>query len=254
VLRVPLLHGLHARPSARLAQVAREFSAQVVIGRGDTHAAITSPSAMLRLGAGHGDTIVVMARGDQAEEAVAAVADMIASGMGEGAPFTVEEPVTKVPEAVHAPVAGDVLQGVTAAPGLAMGTAWRMERLEPEIAATGAGVAQEQAALDAAVAGLRDRLAQDPRKAAKPSRPFSPPMPLSLTMAICWVRPARIAAGASAALAWRQVMFDEAAALRASPDPALPKGRAICSIWNCVCNGNWPVANRRCRSRPWVRS
>jgi phosphocarrier protein FPr/phosphocarrier protein len=220
VLRVPLLHGLHARPSARLAQVAREFSAQVVIGRGDTHAAITSPSAMLRLGAGHGDTIVVMARGDQAEEAVAAVADMIASGMGEGAPFTVEEPVTKVPEAVHAPVAGDVLQGVTAAPGLAMGTAWRMERLEPEIAATGAGVAQEQAALDAAVAGLRDRLAQDSTQGSEAQQAILAAHAAFLDDGdLLGAARARIAAGASAALAWRQVMFDEAAALRASPDP-----------------------------------
>jgi phosphocarrier protein FPr/phosphocarrier protein len=38
-------------------------------------------------GVRHGDTITLLASGDQAEEALEALADLIASGMGEGAPL-----------------------------------------------------------------------------------------------------------------------------------------------------------------------
>lgn len=217
-LRVPLAHGLHARPSARLAEMARGFDAVVRVAVGERQAAITSPSAMLRLSVGHGTAIELLASGAQAQAAVEALAGLIASGMGEGAPLPVEH--VAEPETVRAVQAGDVLAGVMAAPGLAIGQAWRIERAEPEIATHSEGAQAEQARLEAAVAALRLRMTGEAQQG-------TPAQQAILTAHLAFLddsdlfaaTQARMAQGASAATAWRDVMQAEAAALRASPDP-----------------------------------
>ena len=77
-LRLPLRHGLHARPSARIAELARTFNAHVELRtpEGRTASAL-SPVAMLALTLGHGAELIVAAGGAQADNAVAAVADLI---------------------------------------------------------------------------------------------------------------------------------------------------------------------------------
>jgi multiphosphoryl transfer protein len=136
-LRIPLAHGLHARPAARLAQVAREHAASLeIIAQDGRRAALGSPVALLALALPHGATIRVTGRGADAHTAVNAIADLIQSGMGEARSLE--------PDAVHATnaVAGveeavcaapsplpDSLRGVKAAPGFAMGPAWRMPDL-----------------------------------------------------------------------------------------------------------------------------
>src|SRR5690242_18462217 len=83
-LRLPLAHGLHARPAARIAKLAGEYDAAIEIVAGDGRAATArSAVAMLGLALGHGAAITVRATGPAGDDAVAAIADLIESGMDE---------------------------------------------------------------------------------------------------------------------------------------------------------------------------
>ncbi|WP_246027236.1 phosphoenolpyruvate--protein phosphotransferase [Novosphingobium umbonatum] len=220
-LRVPLAHGLHARPSAKLAACAREFEARVTVQIRGQSAAITSPSAMLRLGVGHGDTIELTAQGAQAEQALAALVALIESGMGEYRAVSEAAPVVTAPVmAAKAPQAGDVLRGVMAATGIAIGRAWPMQRPEPSLAQVSAGAVVEQSQFDAALTALRaDLAAQASQGSAQQQAILAAHLALLEDEdLLARVRDA-MAEGASAAMAWRKVMWAEAEALRALPDP-----------------------------------
>ncbi|EIE98663.1 HPr family phosphocarrier protein [Saccharomonospora glauca] len=71
--------GLHARPAALVAKTAAAQSVEVTIAKdGGTPVAASSVLNLMTLGAAHGDTVVIAAQGDGAEEAVEAVAAVVA--------------------------------------------------------------------------------------------------------------------------------------------------------------------------------
>lgn len=219
-LRVPLAHGLHARPSARLAECARGFAARVVVEKGAASAAITSPSAMLRLGIGHGDTIRLVAQGAEAVQALDALAALIESGMGEFLALArqTDEPAMAPPPG--APQAGDRLAGVTAAPGMAVGQAWRPRRAEPELATTSQGALAEKARLNDALSALRAALgAQVMDGSAQQKAILGAHLSLLEDEELIDAARQAIDAGASAAMGWRKVLWEQAEALRQLPDP-----------------------------------
>lgn len=223
-VRIPLAHGLHARPCAKLADLARSFDAEVRLAAGARTARLRSPSAVLALGLRHGDTVAVQASGAEAEGAAAAVISMIADGMGEAAPFAAEvipaiEPVAAVP-ARGAPQPGAILTGVCAAPGLAIGNAWFPARPEPEIPETCADPVAEQARFEAARVALRGFLDQRVSGGANPEEAIlAAHIGLLDDEDLVAAAHAGIAGGASAGRAWREVMHGQAAILRASLDP-----------------------------------
>jgi PTS hybrid protein len=65
--------GLHARPAALLARSLTGLSADVTVRFGDKHADGRSVLALLGLTARKGDRLLITARGDQADEAVARI-------------------------------------------------------------------------------------------------------------------------------------------------------------------------------------
>ncbi|HET9919482.1 MAG TPA: HPr family phosphocarrier protein [Ktedonobacteraceae bacterium] len=69
--------GLHARPARLLVQTAARFQSQIQVLCGEKSANVKSILGVLKLGAVLGDTIVVRAEGDDAEEAVATLADLV---------------------------------------------------------------------------------------------------------------------------------------------------------------------------------
>ena len=160
-LRLPLKHGLHARPAARIAELARSFDAAVELRtpEGKTASAL-SPVAMLALTLSHGAELIVAAGGAQAELAVAAVGDLIASGMGELEPISGEPEMPSVgaPELPQEAPAGPV-RGVTAAPGFVLAKSFRLgEAPVPSLRIESRGAEQESAALDAARTAVREYL------------------------------------------------------------------------------------------------
>jgi phosphocarrier protein FPr/phosphocarrier protein len=77
---VLLEHGIHARPAATLAAVAKKLTADINIVFGDRKANAKSPVALMSLGVRKGDEIVIQATGVDAESAAATVEQAIAGG------------------------------------------------------------------------------------------------------------------------------------------------------------------------------
>lgn len=161
-LVVPLRHGLHARPAARIAELVRGFDARVEIVAGDgRRASALSPVAILALALPHGASIRLQGQGAGAKQAADAIAALIESGMGEKLELA-EMPLVEVPDR---PLPSE-LRGVTASPGLAIGPAWRLERRTFAVEEHGAGIAEERAALDRALASLREETSDGDSAAA----------------------------------------------------------------------------------------
>ncbi|MEO0501090.1 MAG: HPr family phosphocarrier protein [Pseudomonadota bacterium] len=75
--------GLHARASAKLVTLADGFQAGVIVDKDGTTASGRSIMSLMMLAAGPGDTILVRAEGPDAEDAVAAIAELVESKFGE---------------------------------------------------------------------------------------------------------------------------------------------------------------------------
>jgi phosphotransferase system HPr (HPr) family protein len=69
--------GLHARPARLLVQTAAQFQSQLQLQHGEKAANAKSIIGVLKLGAGLGETIVLRAEGEDAEEAVKTLADLV---------------------------------------------------------------------------------------------------------------------------------------------------------------------------------
>lgn len=167
---VPLVHGLHARPAARLADTAKRFQAEISIVAPGRRANAKSPVAVMALGLRQGDAATLVASGLDAAAALEAVAELIEGGMGEGtairAAARLDAP--QAPPVARSSVA--VLRGVMASPGLAVGKAVRLFLDEIAVAELGQGAAHETAALDEALGLVRARLADEAEASAGPAR------------------------------------------------------------------------------------
>ena len=75
--------GLHARASAKLTQMAGKFQCEVWMSKGARRINAKSIMGVMMLAAAKGTTLVIEATGPDEKEAVAALADLIASGFGE---------------------------------------------------------------------------------------------------------------------------------------------------------------------------
>jgi len=75
--------GLHARPSAQLTQMAARFTSDVHISRNGRRVNAKSIMGVMMLAAGQGSTVTVEAEGEDAEQALAAIGQLIADGFGE---------------------------------------------------------------------------------------------------------------------------------------------------------------------------
>lgn len=75
--------GLHARPAARLVQTANRFEAEITLEKDGQHANAKSIMGVLMLAAPPGTDLQVAAEGDDAEEAVLAIGELISEGFGE---------------------------------------------------------------------------------------------------------------------------------------------------------------------------
>ena len=81
--RIPNSLGLHARPAMQLVDVASRFTAQIEIARADQRVDAKSIMQVMTLAATQGTKLTLTAHGDDAAQAVAALAELIADGFGE---------------------------------------------------------------------------------------------------------------------------------------------------------------------------
>ncbi len=75
--------GLHARAAAQFVRVAEQFDAAVEVTKGELKVPGTSIMGLMLLGAAKGAWIEIMATGEEAEAAVAALAALVEAGFHE---------------------------------------------------------------------------------------------------------------------------------------------------------------------------
>ncbi len=84
ILTICNKRGLHARASVKFVQCAEQFDADVHVGKDGQIVGATSIMGLMMLAAGIGSEIHVSATGPQAEEALDAIALLVADKFGEG--------------------------------------------------------------------------------------------------------------------------------------------------------------------------
>jgi phosphocarrier protein FPr/phosphocarrier protein len=200
-LDLPLAHGLHARPAARIAQLAASYAGTIeIVAPSGRAASARSAVAMLALALPHGATVTV--RGSDSD-GVAAVADLLGTGMGELKPVGgPAEPAQRAPVA-ELP---SVLNGVTAVPGTAIGPAFRPVDPAADIPENGSGIEAERAALAAAKDRVRAELSTDAAGEGDRAGIAAAHLALLDDPELASAADAAIAAGKSAGFAWRKAI------------------------------------------------
>jgi len=230
VVTVDLPHGLHARPAARLVQAAGAFDAEVTVanrttGRGPVTA--RSLNAVATLGVVRGQELEVAARGPQADAALDAIRDLAARSFDER-----EQAREPAPDAAPAgqgssPDVPGSLRGLPASPGIALGPARHLRTIELDVPdRPPATPREERAALEAALAAARDDVERQRAAAlaaigAEEAAIFEAHRLFLEDPAILDPARERIAAGASASVAWRESVDAVAVSWGAVEDPYL---------------------------------
>jgi multiphosphoryl transfer protein len=211
-------HGIHARPAALLANAIKRYTAQVAIHAHGRQANVRSGVSLMALGARRGDEILVIGSGPDARDAIDALAVLFMPGaVAEHVPVARAEPL---PSAPAAEVAVDVIRGVTASPGIAVGKAVQVGRPELTVVESGAGVSFETTRLTAGLSVVRTEL---DRRANSSSGALREVMEAHLAFLddpeLTRVAQDLLSQGKSAAFAWRRAVDEAIAALRTVDDP-----------------------------------
>ena len=121
--------GVHARPAANLAALSKSFAARIFVHKETQKASAKSVVDIMGLELGFDEKIWLSASGEDAKEALNQIKEFIQAGLG-------EDP-NHAPELDHREKAfqsdqENVLGGLAASPGLALGFVWRQKRELPE--------------------------------------------------------------------------------------------------------------------------
>jgi phosphocarrier protein FPr len=226
---IPNRTGLHARPAAVLANLARGFQSAIKLQLGDRTANARSVTAIMALEVAHGAKVQVIATGADAAAAVEKLAEVLSQGCGDEGCTPAPAPATTTVSAAAAPAMTrrkssdpDLLVGVSASPGLAVGEVFQVRRMEIEVQEGGAGVEVERHRLENAIATAQGQLSAlraslhakaDPAKAAI----FAAHEELLSDPDLLEIAESAIAKGKSAAFGWKKAVSthaDRLAALR----------------------------------------
>ena len=141
---IPNPTGLHARPAAVLANLAKRFKSKVLLQRGDDQANAKSVVSIMGIEIAHGDKVVVVAEGPDAQAAIDTILPELAAGLGDAGSRPAPAPATTEPDPANAPAPRprsddpSLLLGVAASPGLGVGKVHQMRREEIAVPETGA--------------------------------------------------------------------------------------------------------------------
>ncbi|TQF13696.1 phosphoenolpyruvate--protein phosphotransferase [Myxococcus llanfairpwllgwyngyllgogerychwyrndrobwllllantysiliogogogochensis] len=231
-VRLLIAHGLHARPAAALAQRARQHAGTVRVACHGRVVNGKSVSALMGLGATHGDLLTLHVEGEAAERVAQELAEWVASGLGD--PTTpVAEPVmtargiTPVPVAAPSFLPGKelLLEGIVASPGSAVGRAVRVIDLPVDLPEQGLGVTLEEQRLSEALARVRRELEEamsaTPGNGGARADIFRAHLALLDDPELIEAANRELAAGRGAAWAWRAVVERQAAVLLGLEDARL---------------------------------
>jgi phosphoenolpyruvate-protein phosphotransferase len=208
-------HGIHARPAARLAELAKSFTAEIVITFGDKQANAKSPVALMGLGLSKGAEVIAIARGTDAEQALAGLAALMESGLGE-----VESAYADATVAVlTAPAEAGAIVGVRAAPGIGLGMAVRLRAPEILVKERGQGPDLESKLLQGALAAVRTKIQAAIDKGGAGAPILAAHLGFLEDPELADTAERAIRTGQSAGQAWRAAIREQIAILQELDDP-----------------------------------
>jgi phosphocarrier protein FPr len=213
---IPNPTGLHARPAAVLANLAKRFQSKLLLQRGDDEANAKSVVSIMGLEVAQHDKVVLIATGADAEAAIATVAPALAAGLGDEGTAPAPAPATTEPDPANAPAPRprsddpNLLLGVAASPGLGVGKVFQLRRAEIQVTEQASAAPRaESRALDDAIEHAKNALEAlqaelhakaDPAKAAI----FAAHQELLADPDLLDIAESAIAKGKSAAFAWQR--------------------------------------------------
>ena len=216
--------GLHARPAAVLVNLAKKFQSKVAVKRGTDQANAKSVVAVMALQVVNGDTITLEATGTDAKEALTELTEAVRSGLGEAgaapapAPASIAQSDLKAPPPQPKSDDPNILLGVAASSGLAVGNTYRIQEQKLMVEEVGEAPAKERRKLEEAIAkaaleveSIRAKVhgQGNPGKAAI----FAAHQELLDDPELMDIATSAINKGKSAAYAWQQTYTAQAAQL-----------------------------------------
>ncbi|MEA3456586.1 MAG: phosphoenolpyruvate--protein phosphotransferase [Campylobacterota bacterium] len=161
---IPNSTGLHARPAAVLAALAKKFNATIRLLKGDESANAKSVVGIMGLNIAYQDKVQLSASGSDAKKAIEEILPQLKSGLGdEGTkPILSQAAIETVEdqEAVLAPRSDDpdLLLGVGASPGIAIGVAVRIKEETFDFEEEAADSHEQNVRLDKAIEESKNQL------------------------------------------------------------------------------------------------
>jgi multiphosphoryl transfer protein len=130
-ITVPNKLGLHARPAARLVGLTGKYNALLTIQKGDHYANAGNINQVTLLNARQGDILGFFAEGQDAAAVLQAVRNLAHDNFGDRDNGAI--PTTSKPPATPTDTPADVLAGVSAARGLAIGPVFMLDEQLPDL-------------------------------------------------------------------------------------------------------------------------
>jgi phosphocarrier protein FPr len=155
--------GLHARPAAVLANLAKKFVSDVWVRQGDGRANAKSVTSLMHLDIRYNDKVNLLAQGPDAQAAIDFLSPQIVAGLGEegvSAPAPASRIVAEIarPAPVRHSNDPNLLLGVTASPGLAVGKVFQIRHQDVAVAETAEDAEAEELKLAGAIEASRRQL------------------------------------------------------------------------------------------------
>ena len=209
---IPNPGGLHARPAAVLANLAKTFRASIQLHCGGKEANARSMTAILALDAVQGAKVTLTARGPDAAEAIEKLSALLERGpAGQGGAEAAAPRAVAQPRWPHSDDPNLVF-GMAASPGLGAGNVFQIRHGEISITEEAGDPSLERKLLDAAIGRAKAQLAalQAQMQTNGDAAIFAAHAELADDPALMEVATSLIAKGKSAAFAWKQA-FEAAA-------------------------------------------
>ncbi len=214
-------HGIHARPAALIARLAKSVPAEIELRAHGRTATARSAVGLMALGIRHGDEVVITGAGEGAAGAIAEISRLIATP-DKPAARPLPPPVIQTTRIANASNDASLLRGVIASRGLALGGAAWLRSEDVTVIEPGQGIAVEAGAFERAREAVRARLSPLAKEASPTARELiAAHIEILEDPELLGAARALISTGKSAAFAWRAALRQAADALRATGDARL---------------------------------
>ena len=215
--------GLHARPATVFVNLAKSFTSEVRVRHQAQTANGKSLVSLLKLGVEQGQTLRIMAEGEDADAALQALQEAVEAGLEDEEEVATEAIVTELPALM---LDTPAIAGVAASPGLAIAPLYQFRQQTltfEETASDPTAEAQRlQASLQAAQGELQDLYETVKQRAGSGKAAiFQAHQEFLNDAELIQDAIARIGTDRSAAWAWQQVIEERARSLEALRDPTL---------------------------------